>query len=134
MAVCPYGHIDTSIFQKSQKRQKNRFFYSDFHCLINFIDDTRHSGDVEELFFNCDLTIGKKQLSKSWIPCSKKSRGMIRIGCFDLKSLFFRTSVLVHIFYLDKGRTIIHQASIKDYIAHLLGFQMNDTGYQNENW
>ena len=57
-------------------------------------------------------TSRKKQSNKSWEAEGEKARTVVKIGRFESKNLFtifFRTSGVVHISYLDKGKTIDHQ-------------------------
>ena len=67
---------------------------------------------------------GKKQSNKSWVGEGEKAREVVRIGRFEPKNLFilfFRASGIVHISYLDKGKTINHQTYIKDCLEPLVG-------------
>ena len=67
--------------------------------------------------------VGKKQSNKSWVAEGEKARTVVKIGRFESKNLFtifFRTSGVVHISYLDKGKTINHQTYIKDCLKLLV--------------
>ena len=67
--------------------------------------------------------VGKKQSNKSWVAEGEKARTVVKIGRFESKNLFtifFRTSGVVHISYLDKGKTIDHQTYIKDCLKPLV--------------
>ena len=67
--------------------------------------------------------VGKKKSNKSWVAEGEKARTVVKIGRFESKNLFtifFRTSGVVHISYLDKGKTIDHQTYIKDCLKTLV--------------
>ena len=67
--------------------------------------------------------VGKKQSNKSWVAECEKARSVVKIGRFESKilfTIFFRTSDVVHISYLDKGKTIDHQTHIKDCLKPLV--------------
>ena len=67
--------------------------------------------------------VGIKQSKKSWVEEAEKARTMVKIAQFKSKNmftLFFRTSGVVHISYLDKGKTKDHQTYIKDCLKPLV--------------
>ena len=88
--------------------------------LAKFKDGTWRLGDVitgDEAWFYW------KQSNKSWVAEGEKAREVVRIGRFEPKNLFiifFRASGIVHISYLDKGKTINHQTYIKDCLEPLV--------------
>ena len=65
--------------------------------------------------------VGKKQTNKSWV--AEMARAVKKIGKFESKNmftLFFRTSGVVPLSYLGKGKTKDHQAHINDCLKPLV--------------
>jgi hypothetical protein len=53
----------------------------------------------------------------------EKVRTVVKIGQFEsinMFTIFYRTSSVVHISYLDKGRTKHHQTNIKDCLKPIV--------------
>ena len=58
----------------------------------------------------------------SWVAEGEKARKVVKIGRFKSKnlfSIFFTTSGVVHISYLDKEKNIDYQTYIKDCLKPL---------------
>ena len=67
--------------------------------------------------------IGKKQTNKSWVAAGEKPRTVVRQGRFEPKtmfSIFFRTTGVAHISYLQSGRTIDHKTYTNDCLKPLV--------------
>ena len=65
----------------------------------------------------------ERRINKKWVAEGENARTVVQIGRFESKNLFtlfFRTSGVVHISYLDKGKTIDHQTYIKDCLKPLV--------------
>ena len=78
--------------------------------LDKFEDGTWRLYDIvtgDESWFYC-RQVGMKQSNKSWAAEGEKARTVLKIGQFESKkmfTIFFRILGVVHISYLDKGKT-----------------------------
>ena len=67
--------------------------------------------------------IGHKQSNASWISEAENPRTIVRRGNFEPKTMFtvfFKSNGIVHISYLDKGKTIDSDSYIEDCLKPML--------------
>ena len=67
--------------------------------------------------------IGRKQSNASWVAEGESSRTVLRQGRFEPKtmfSIFFKSNGVVHVSYLDKGKTIDQYSYLNDCLKPLV--------------
>ena len=65
----------------------------------------------------------KKQSNKSWAAEGKNAQTVVKVGHFETKNLstiLFRSSGVVHVSYLDKGKPLNHQTYINECLKPLV--------------
>jgi len=65
----------------------------------------------------------KKQSNKSWVAEGEKARRVLKTGQFEsinMFTLFFGTSGVVNVSYLDKGKTRDYQGNIEVWLKPLV--------------
>lgn len=67
--------------------------------------------------------IGRKQSNASWVVEGQSPRTVVRLGRYEPKtmfSIFFKSNGVVHISYLDKGKTIDNKSYISNCLKPLV--------------
>ena len=67
--------------------------------------------------------IGRKQSNASWVAEGESPRTVVRQGHFEPKtmfSIFFKSNGVVHVSYLDKGKTIDQHSYLNDCLKPLV--------------
>jgi [histone H3]-lysine36 N-dimethyltransferase SETMAR len=67
--------------------------------------------------------VGRKQSNASWVAEGQNPRTVVRQGRYEPKTMFtifFRTTGVVHISYLDEGKTIDHKTYINSCIKPII--------------
>ena len=122
----------------SKKNREDRVHHCEYNLAM--IDSKKwRLGDIntgdESWFYH--RQISKRESNKTWVGEGDCPRELVRQGRFEPKtmfSVFFKRSGLVHLSYLEKGKTINHELYIEECLKPIVKVLKNErpiTGAKN---